>query len=95
MAADDMSFPNFMTVKNHCTEHASDISQTFRTKPADYTGLFLPCQVLPLMLNVQPYMLTYLISCAFPLVPYSSCNLLSHGPNAPIPHHTFPHQVHI
>ena len=29
MATDDMSFPNFMTVKNHCTEHASDISQTF------------------------------------------------------------------
>ena len=28
-----MSFPNFMTVKNHCTEHASDISQTFQTKP--------------------------------------------------------------
>ena len=33
MTTDDMSFPNFMTVKHHCTGHTSDICQTSGMKP--------------------------------------------------------------
>ena len=49
VATDDMSFPNFMTIEYRCTKHASDISQTFMTKPfmilhfSCYTKYFHHC----------------------------------------------------